>query len=309
MGRPIKQNAVYFCHNNNFRNEITIKALRSKFGNEGYGILICVFEYMCAQDSFIIEDSELEIELLSSDFNCSPEILKEIIVYGTRIGVFKKDNNTINSPLLMKILFPLLENRERERLRKARQKSIPPENTGKTQENTGKTPENTGKTTENVDNTELITTDGIAYLLDDKKWLEAASGSLGISIFETKEWLKDLSKEWELKGQTIHKDLADIKSHFINQMEKKKQKGVSLKISTVKKWQFCMDSLSKNLSLEEKKVIETIKLEEVDNTNTKISLSSANQQQAKELIKKYLDNINELTRIAFGKVFKFFIAT
>ena len=120
MGRPRKYNAVWFRHDVNMRNDIHIRALRRKFGTEGYGILICLLEFLGEQDHFRMEINSQEFKTLALDLDLKKEYLTDFIQYCISIEVLELDENNgyLSAPILNKALEPLLENREKNRGKK-----------------------------------------------------------------------------------------------------------------------------------------------------------------------------------------------
>lgn len=116
MPRPIKNNADYFPHDSDMRNDPKIKAIRRKFGIEGYGIYCMVIEYLADADHFKAKINELGIELMSGDFDIAPEKLTAIIDYAIVLDLLQKDTDSnISCNSLEKRLNPLLSKRERDR--------------------------------------------------------------------------------------------------------------------------------------------------------------------------------------------------
>ena len=90
MVRPIKNNADWFSHQNNMRNDKKIKALRTKYGNEGYAIYCMLLETLAEADCIILKLNDIEFEMLSGDFNIESSLLKNIINYCVKIDLFQK---------------------------------------------------------------------------------------------------------------------------------------------------------------------------------------------------------------------------
>lgn len=111
MARPKKDNADYFSHDKNMRNDPKIKALRRKFPKEGYSVFNMLLEVLTEADFFTIELTPVEIELMAGDFDVEPELLTEIVEYCIKIHLLKQEENTIYSCGLKKRLQPVLDNR------------------------------------------------------------------------------------------------------------------------------------------------------------------------------------------------------
>lgn len=91
MARPRKNNADYFSHDNDLRNDDRIKAARRRFGMNGYGIWLMMLEKLCKAKNFTLEWNEVNHEMWSGDFEIDPDILKEIIEYFIKIGLLQEE--------------------------------------------------------------------------------------------------------------------------------------------------------------------------------------------------------------------------
>ncbi len=129
MARPKKTNAEHFKHTRDFRNELPIKAIRQRFGIEGYAITVMLLEFLTGSEYMRLEWSEMQAELLAGDFGTSSETLKAIVEYGCKLNVFRMENpqgaefsedkkGVLFSPFLEVLLRDLLEYRAGERGRK-----------------------------------------------------------------------------------------------------------------------------------------------------------------------------------------------
>lgn len=117
MARPKKDNADYFSHDADMRNDPKIKALRKKFSFKGYAIWCYLLEVLTDNDYFIISWTELNIELLSGDFDCEPEDLKNIVEYCIKLELLELNDNELYSLQLIKRFESLLSKRKRDRNR------------------------------------------------------------------------------------------------------------------------------------------------------------------------------------------------
>jgi len=81
MGKPIKLAADYYYHDADMRNDIKVKALRRRFGAEGYAVWNYLLEVLTDSEGFVIEFSDLTKELLAADFDITVERLTEIVDY------------------------------------------------------------------------------------------------------------------------------------------------------------------------------------------------------------------------------------
>lgn len=118
MARPKKYNADYFSHDADMRNDPKIKALRRKYGLQGYAVWNMILEILTDSDFFQYEWSELSIELLAGDFDVEPEFLKDVIEYCFLLKLLKNEENKIFSEKLKDRFESLLDRRNRDVKRK-----------------------------------------------------------------------------------------------------------------------------------------------------------------------------------------------
>lgn len=114
MARPKKDNADYFSHDADMRNDNKLKAVRRKFKNEGYAIWNMLLEHLTDCDFFEYEYNDLNIELLSGDFDIDPKLLKEMIDYFILLNLLILDSGYIKSLQLIKRFDSLLSKRKRD---------------------------------------------------------------------------------------------------------------------------------------------------------------------------------------------------
>lgn len=115
MARPKKNNADYFSHDKDMRDDRKIKALRSKYNILGYGVWCMLLEYLTGANNNEIKDEELEIELLAGDFGISVTEINNIINYCIKLGLLVKENGIIYSQSLKDRLAPVYEKRARSK--------------------------------------------------------------------------------------------------------------------------------------------------------------------------------------------------
>lgn len=115
MARPIKNNADYFPHDADMRNDPRIKAVRRKFGIEGYGIYTMLVEYLSDCDFFTFSSDKLAIEIIAGDFDIDPDRLREILKYCIELDLFQENNLEITCKSLEKRFGPLLSKRKLDR--------------------------------------------------------------------------------------------------------------------------------------------------------------------------------------------------
>lgn len=119
MARPKKNNADYFSHDADMRNDLKVKALRNKFGITGYAVWCMILEVLTDKDYFEYDWSEVSQELMSADFGIDSSLLMEIVEYCKKLKLLTYDNstNTIFSQRHKERFNGLLTKRERDRIR------------------------------------------------------------------------------------------------------------------------------------------------------------------------------------------------
>lgn len=120
MARPQKNNADYFTHDANMRNDLKIRAIRRKFGVEGYAVWNFLLEVLTETDYFRIEWDAFTIELLAGDFDVTPEKLAEIVEYCTHLDLLQIEDGYLQSRQHQSRLEVLTERRVSERERKVK---------------------------------------------------------------------------------------------------------------------------------------------------------------------------------------------
>ncbi|MCM1034959.1 MAG: DUF4373 domain-containing protein [Prevotella sp.] len=119
MARPTKNNAEYFTHDADMRNDVKVKALRRKYGHTGYAVWCFLLESLTDTDFFEIDFTEVNVELLSADYDVSPEQLTEIVEYCYRINLLQRsdDGQRLFSEAHKRRFSSLISKRERDRER------------------------------------------------------------------------------------------------------------------------------------------------------------------------------------------------
>lgn len=121
MPRERKNNAEYFTHDKDMRNDRKIKPLRNRFGNEGYAVYNMFLEVLADSDGFEIVVNDFELKLLAGDFDIEDGRLREIIAFMIELHLLVRkeidvENYLLYSEGLKKRMQPMLEERERKRL-------------------------------------------------------------------------------------------------------------------------------------------------------------------------------------------------
>ncbi len=112
MARPSKSNADYFRHDNDMRNDPKVRALRGKFGLEGYAVWSMILETLTDADDFFVPWNTLSIELFAGDFGLDSERLTEVVAYMTRLNLVQIEGETLRCQNLSNRLQSVIEKRE-----------------------------------------------------------------------------------------------------------------------------------------------------------------------------------------------------
>lgn len=142
MARPTKNNAEYFTHDADMRNDVKVKALRRRFSHTGYAVWCYLLESLTDTDFFEIDFTDIDTELLAADYDVTPQELTDIVDYCVRINLLQRneDNTRLYSEAHKRRFAGLLSKRERDRERLAT--SIAKRQAAKTGQPAAKTDEN-----------------------------------------------------------------------------------------------------------------------------------------------------------------------
>ncbi len=97
MARPSKNNAEYFSHDRDMRNNLKIRAIRRKFGNMGYAVWNYLLECLTASDRFSLPWDDTTRELLAIDFDVTLEELENVVGYCVSLGMLSVENGELFS--------------------------------------------------------------------------------------------------------------------------------------------------------------------------------------------------------------------
>lgn len=124
MARPSKNNAEYFSHDADMRNNRKVKALRRRFSHKGYAVWCFILETLTDADYFEIKFDEVTQDLLAADFDITNEELQSIVAYCVKIRLLQMKGDTLYCDALKQRFSELLEKRRynRERLETLRKK-------------------------------------------------------------------------------------------------------------------------------------------------------------------------------------------
>lgn len=114
MARPIKNNADYFSHDNDMRDDERIKAVRRKFSHLGYATWNMLLERLCRAEDFKVEYNEDNLDIMAGDFNIEPEQLKEIIDYLIKLKLIIQEGEIIFSQTMINRFEGLFRKRKRD---------------------------------------------------------------------------------------------------------------------------------------------------------------------------------------------------
>lgn len=121
MARPAKNNADYFGHDHDMRNHRKIKAIRAKFGLQGYAMWCMLLEALTGAESNRLAWNDLEIELLAGDFGVSVTEITELVDYCHRLELICTENGKIYSKSLDEKLKSVYEKRSLSRQNSSQQ--------------------------------------------------------------------------------------------------------------------------------------------------------------------------------------------
>jgi len=205
MARPKKNNAAYFSHDADMRNDIKVKALRNKFGNNGYCVWCMLLEVLTESDNFECKFDELSKELIAADFGIDSGQLEEIVWYCVILKLLVIEDGKIYCENHKSRFRPLIEKRIRDRQRIS--------------ESIAKKVEQTI-----VYDFEAIEVSGIKDYLNSPEqqiWFEqfcmnnqTSRDELNLEIDKFVVWLQD--------GGITSKGKKDLKEHFRNWFKNKK---------------------------------------------------------------------------------------
>lgn len=113
MGRPNKNNAEYFSHDADMRNDVKVKALRRRFSHTGYAVWNYILETLTDTENFEIDFREVNKELLAADFDVTVQELNDIVGYACKIDLLQtsEDGSVLFSAAHKRRFSQLLERR------------------------------------------------------------------------------------------------------------------------------------------------------------------------------------------------------
>jgi hypothetical protein len=124
MARPKKEYCDYFSHDRDMRNHRKIKALRTKYGIEGYAIWVMFLEFLTGNDNNIFEKTDIELELLSGDFAVSKTDISNVIDYCVKLGLLIENEGIVYSESLNERLQYVYNKRTKNKINSTDQQRI-----------------------------------------------------------------------------------------------------------------------------------------------------------------------------------------
>lgn len=116
MARPARNNAEYFYHPADFRNDRRVGAIRARLGLAGYGLLLMLLEVLTDADHNHLDTDEVELELLAGDLGVSVTEIDSLLQIAEKVRLFARtEDNLLHCPELDKWLAPVYDKRNRAR--------------------------------------------------------------------------------------------------------------------------------------------------------------------------------------------------
>ena len=91
-----KDKLRYFSHDVDMRNDLKIRGLRRKFGNDGYAVWCYLLEVLTDTEELCINFKDMA-DLLSADFDIEREELVSIVAYCKQVGLLQSEGDVIYS--------------------------------------------------------------------------------------------------------------------------------------------------------------------------------------------------------------------
>jgi hypothetical protein len=113
MARPQRQNADYFSHGANYRNDPKVRAVRNSYGASGYAVICMMLEILTDSDEFRVEWNDLTQEIYAGDMGVSAAEMRDVVNFCCRINLFSLDETGyLSCAKLTESLRPLVDKRE-----------------------------------------------------------------------------------------------------------------------------------------------------------------------------------------------------
>lgn len=251
MARPTKNNADYFPHDAGMRNHKKVKALRSKFGINGYAIWSMMLEHLTGSDGNVFPYTDLEFELMSGDFGVSATEIRSVVDYCIMLELLFNTYGFIKSESLDERLAPVYEKRNKSKeLSKQQQRASGKfviNNADDTAVSVTEMPQSKVKYSKvkeisiykpqikSFDSNEFFKNSESAFeeLKNDEMFLEpiimAAKGRgfRACDMVDILGCIKDFILTQAPSGEIFNKPKKDVKQHFSNWLRGKKPEEIS----------------------------------------------------------------------------------
>lgn len=207
MARPKKNNALYYSHDADMRNDLRIKAVRNVYGTDGYGVWCMLLEVLTDSDYFEYELNDMTIEMLAADFQVTSEYLRGILEYLKKLQLICIEDEKLYSQKHKDRFETLLSKRDRDAQRISSYKKLP-------EQAPAQTPY---KSPMSIEVNEIED-----FLLNDVSWTDTVCMVLQIDKSEIAKLIKDFVDNLKISN-IKSKTPADLFSHFKNWYFKQKE--------------------------------------------------------------------------------------
>jgi hypothetical protein len=209
MARPKKNNAEYFSHDNDMRNDDKIRSVRRKFKHEGYSIWNMMLEKLSKSDGFVLKYSSLNVELWAGDFEIETDLLQSILDYFLKIELLTVDGQEIFSNTMINRFSGLLSKRKRQV--SGLSTSITPNKTVIDVDN----PHSKVKYSKVNEIKELEKEKLIQEIKGSEIWITQTAKQKNKTIQQINNFLNEFLADLKLKDD-LGKGQGEIKKHFIH---------------------------------------------------------------------------------------------
>ncbi len=219
MARPIKDNADYFTHDKDMRNDPRIKAVRRKFPLVGYYAWNMLLEVLTDASDFTVKYNDLQLEILAGDFELDPDILKEVVEYLIKLELIILLDDFIFCPNHIARFSGLIEKRKKSREEKLNNGVVmdaetPPKLTESVVLDTETCPEPIEPVVSDTGNTQsIVEYSKVKKSKEEKKKEKVPATSLLGYSKSVDFWLKDFHVGWQfgaVQGKAIKSILCKL---------------------------------------------------------------------------------------------------
>ena len=114
MARPKKDNAEYFSHDADMRNDVKVKALRRRFSHKGYAVWCFILETLTNEEFFEVKYNEIGKELLAADFDIQVKELDDIVDYCIKVNLLQMEEDRLFSNRHKERFNEMMTNRQKK---------------------------------------------------------------------------------------------------------------------------------------------------------------------------------------------------